>query len=127
MQTCLALCLMCVHTYICVTSCHTVTANSIGMKQAHCTCVQIMLYVPSSPSPSNWCTAVVPQIRSLLPDDTPAASRKFRLSVTANNGDIRIKNKPNRVLTTNKMGEWANTFKIPSGANCLKIVVCMWW
>ena len=62
------------------------------------------------------------QIKSLLPDDSPARFKQFYLTVTANNGDLRIWTKK-RVLKTDRSGEWMKTFKIPRKANCLKILV----
>ena len=66
---------------------------------------------------------VVTQIKSLLPGDRPARFKRFYLTVTANNGDLSIWTK-NKTLRTDKRGEWMKSFLVPSGANCLKIVVC---
>ena len=66
---------------------------------------------------------VVTQIKSLLPGDLPARFKRFYLTVTANNGDLSIWTK-NKTLRTDKRGEWMKSFLVPSGANCLKIVVC---
>ena len=101
----------CVHVWVCL----------FDESTSPCTALQSCIWLLS------FCAMlyihVVTQIKSLLPGNLPARFKRFYLTVTANNGDLSIWTN-NKTLRTDKRGEWMKSFMVPSGANCLKIVVC---